>query len=273
MLSTPQNPLKRKLKRLLAIFVILYVMIGSSLYFLQEKLMFLPTKLEHEYVYKFDQEFEELFLKPEPNVIINAIHFKNENPKGVILYFHGNAGDLSRWGKITEYFAALNYDVLVMDYRSYGKSKGKLNEQGFYNDAQFCYDYLKQRYYESEIILYGRSLGTGIANYLASTNQPKQLILETPYYSILDIAKHRFPMFPVKSLLKYEFKSYEYIKNVKCPITIIHGTNDQVVPYSSGKKLFNSAPKENTMFKTIDDGGHNDLINFEVYHQVIAEIL
>ncbi|WP_321254481.1 alpha/beta hydrolase [Psychroserpens sp.] len=248
-------------------------MLGTTLYVLQEKLMFFPTTLTRDFTYNFQYPFEELFLEPENDVLINAVHFKNENPKGVILYFHGNAGDLSRWGTITEYFVEKNYDVLVMDYRTYGKSKGKLSEQGFYDDAQFCYNYLKSRYDESDIILYGRSLGTGVANYLASKNQPKQLILETPYYSITDIAKHRFPFFPVKSLIKYEFNSFEYIQNVKCPITIIHGTHDQVVPYSSGNKLFDIAPKSITKMKTIDGGRHNDLVNFDAYHEVIASIL
>lgn len=247
-------------------------MIGSSLYFLQEKLMFFPTKLEEDYTYSFKHPHEELFLRPTDDVLLNAIHFKTENPKGVILYFHGNAGDLSRWGKITEYFVEKNFDVLVMDYRTYGKSKGKLSEQGFYDDAQFCYDYLLERYKESEIILYGRSLGTGVANYLASKNEPKQLILETPYYSISDIARYRFPMFPVKSLIKYQFNSFEYIQNVKCPITIIHGTHDQVVPYSSGNKLFKVAP-QNTVMKTIDGGRHNDLVNFDAYHRAMKDIL
>ena len=210
MLSTPQNPLKRKLRRILAVFVILYVMIGSSLYFLQEKLMFLPTTLDEDFTYSFQYPFEELFLKPEQNVLINALHFKNENPKGVILYFHGNAGDLSRWSKITEYFVEMNYDVLVMDYRTYGKSQGKLSEDALHNDAQYCYDYLLKQYSEDKITLYGRSLGTGMASKLAIKNKPKQLILETPYYSILDVAKHRFPLFPIKSLLRYHFPNYEY---------------------------------------------------------------
>lgn len=164
-------------------------MIGSALYLFQEKLLFLPTNLEQDYVYEFNPDFEEIFLEPEHQVLINAIHFKAENPKGVILYFHGNAGDLSRWGKITEKFVDLQYDIFVIDYRTYGKSKGKLSEEALYNDAQFCYDYLLKQYSENEITLYGRSLGTGIASYLAAKNKPSRLILETPYYSILDVAK------------------------------------------------------------------------------------
>src|SRR5210317_238710 len=122
MLFIQQGKIKPRLKKILFIFLGLYVMFTSSLYFLQDKLMFLPTVLAQDYQYQFNFPFEELFFETEENAVINALHFKVENPKGVILYFHGNAGDLSRWGTIVEYFVAKNYDVLVMDYRTYGKS-------------------------------------------------------------------------------------------------------------------------------------------------------
>lgn len=270
---TPQNRLKRRLKRVLKILLVLYIMIGASLYFLQEKILFLPTTLAQDYQYDFRYPFEELFLKTAEDVTINAIHFKTQNPKGVILYFHGNAGDLSRWGIIGEHFVSLNYDVFIMDYRTYGKSKGKLSEQGFYDDAEFCYNYLLKSYTEEDIVLYGRSLGTGIATFLASKYQPKQLILETPYYSILDVAKHRFPMFPVKTLLKYEFPSNEFITNVECPILMLHGTDDTVIPYSSAEKLKGVAPEKTTSFITIEGGDHNNLISFDLYKEGIKALL
>lgn len=262
---TLQNRQRKRLKRVLKILLVLYIMIGASLYFLQEKILFLPTTLAQDYQYDFRYPFEELFFQTDEDVSINAIHFKAENPKGVILYFHGNAGDLSRWGIIGEHFVSLNYDVFIMDYRTYGKSTGKLSEQGFYNDAEYCYNYLLQYYSETDIVLYGRSLGTGIATYLASKHQPRQLILETPYYSILDVAKHRFPMLPVKPLLKYEFPSNAFIGSVSCPIKMFHGTNDTVIPYESAQKLNAIAPQELTSFVTIEGGEHNNLISYQAY--------
>ena len=248
-------------------------MIGASLYFLQEKILFMPTTLAQEYQYEFRYPFEELFFETAENVSINAIHFKAEQSKGVILYFHGNAGDLSRWGIVGEHFVSLNYDVLIMDYRTYGKSKGKLSEKGFYDDAEFCYNYLLKSYSEDEIVIYGRSLGTGVATYLASKHEPKQLILETPYYSILDVAKYRFPIFPVSTLLKYKFPSNEFISTVKCPITMFHGTDDSVIPYRSAEKLKTVSPQDQTSFITIEGGGHNNLISFEKYKEGIISIL
>jgi pimeloyl-ACP methyl ester carboxylesterase len=247
-------------------------MIASALHFFQEKLLFVPTTLEQDYQYESNYFFEELFLKTETDATINAMHFKVENPKGVILYFHGNAGDLSRWGTIAEYFVAQHYDVLVMDYRTYGKSIGALSEEAFYRDAQYCYDYLLNRYSETEITLYGRSLGTGIASYLASKNKPKQLILETPYYSILDIAEYRFPMFSVKKLLKYHFPIFQFLPKTDCPLTIIHGTEDSIIPYASSRKLLELNLKS-LNFVTIKGGNHNDLIAFDQYHDTINNLL
>ena len=272
MLNIHQKKLRKKLKGLIIVLIGLYVMIGSTLYFFQEKLMFLPTSLEQDYQYQFDYPFEELFFETEKDVSINALHFKAKNSKGVILYFHGNAGDLSRWGKITEYFVSKSFDVLVMDYRTYGKSIGKLSENAFYMDAQYCYNYLLKQYSENEIHLYGRSLGTGIASYLASKNNPKQLILETPYYSILDVAKSRFPIFPVKKLLKYRFPTFQYLQNSQCKITVLHGTEDTVVPYASGKKLL-ELDVNNLKFISIKGGHHNNLIEFEDYHTAMDNIL
>jgi fermentation-respiration switch protein FrsA (DUF1100 family) len=273
MLFTRQKSLKTKLKKILLFLLGFYIMIASALYILQEKLIFLPTVLEQDYVFQFTQPFEEVFLKTDTEATIHAIHFKAKNPKGVILYYHGNAGDLSRWGLVAEYFINLEYDVFIMDYRSYGKSKGPLSESAFYHDAQYCYNYLKERYKESEITVYGRSLGTGLASYITSKNNPKQLILETPYFSLVDVAENRFPMFPVRKLMSYKFPSNQFIKNTNCPILIVHGTDDKVVPLDSGLKLFNSAPKERAQMVTVTNANHNNLIEFEAYRTAIRKQL
>lgn len=263
----------QKIKKAIVILLGIYVVIGMSLYFIQEKLMFHPIHMSKDLKYEFSQPFEELFLKSNDGAVINAIHFKTENPKGVILYFHGNASNLSLMGPTANYFMKHGYDIFFMDYRTYGKSLGKLSEQALYDDAQMCYDYLAKRYDESDITVYGRSLGTGIATYVASKNKPKRLILEAPYYSVLDIAQHRFPIYPVKYLLKYKIPTHEFVKNVTCPITIFHGTDDAIIPFESGEKLFEGLSKKQAQFIQIDGGSHNDLIHFETYRNGIDKLL
>ncbi|GAA4269380.1 alpha/beta hydrolase [Hyunsoonleella aestuarii] len=272
MLNIRRSRVGQKLNTIGVLLLGIYIFLGFFLYAFQDRMIFFPTELPQDYEYKFSYPFEEIFLKTDSNTTINALHFKNDSPKGVVLYFHGNAGDLSRWGHVSENFMAKGYDVLVMDYRTYGKSKGNLTQESFYTDAQYCFDYLKNKYNEHDISVYGRSLGSGIATFIASVNNPKQIILETPYYSVAEVAQNRFPIFPVKSLLKHQFLSNEFIVNVTCPITMFHGTLDYVIPIGSALRLYEEAPKTNTKFVKIENGNHNDLSDFDLYQDQI-EIL
>ena len=146
-----------------ASFLILGCM--GSLYFAQERLIFrgVPTGIHERYRYK--SNFEEIFLQTEENVKINALHFKIPSPRGVVFYFHGQGGNLANpWGKRSREFTSRGYDCFMIDYRSFGKSRGVLSESGILKDALECYTYLKKFYKEKEIVLYGSSLGSGIAN-------------------------------------------------------------------------------------------------------------
>ncbi len=261
-------------KRVIFGILIFYVILTALMAFFQEQLIFLPSKLPQEYTYTFDTPFKEIFLESPDGASLNALHFKAENPKGIILYFHGNAGDLSRWGEITSGFTKYNYDLLVMDYRTYGKSTGKLSEESLYNDAQLFYDYVKERFPENQIILYGRSLGGAFATKLAAENDPKMLMLESPFYNLKSVAKSRFPIVPVGLLIRYHFENNKYIKEVDCKTVIIHGTSDNVVPFKSGKRLFEAAsPKNGKHFVEVTGGGHNDLARFETYQNAIEAVL
>lgn len=236
---------------------------------IQEKFIFLPTQLPKEYTYSFGSEFEEFFLTHPDGAELNALHFKSNTPKGVILYFHGNAGDLSRWGEIANRFLDFEYDVIVMDYRGYGKSTGKRSESRLFEDAQLFYEHTAELFPEDCIVVYGRSLGCSIATHVASKNEVKKLILETPFFNLTDVAQDRFPFLPMKPILKYKLASNEFIKQVQAPIRIFHGTEDRVVAYDSGKRLFEAVPILDKKMYTIKGGKHNDLNQFDGYWEGI----
>ena len=263
----------RRFKRIVQILITGYILIVIMLYFFQEKLIFLPTKLPQNYSYSFSQPFEEIFLKTDDGAVLNGLHFSREEPKGAILYFHGNAGDLSRWGNIVTFFVDKGFDVIVMDYRSYGKSSGKLSEEALFKDAQLFYDYALNHYGPEQLILYGRSLGTGIATKLASENPIGRLILESPYYSLEDIARERFPFLPIRWLMKYKLKSNEYIQLVRCPVSIFHGTEDAVVPFESGERLYEAIPFKQKQFIKVTGGAHNNLVEFAEYQNGLDQVL
>lgn len=256
--------------------VVVGVALGCGLFYIrQENIIFYPEPLPHDFKYSFPSRFEEITL-PVDDAAINALLFKADNPKGVILYFHGNAGNLQGWGEIAPEFTSRGYDILIPDYRGFGKSTGKLkHEEMLHRDAAHAYNYLKGRYPEDKIIIYGRSIGTGIAVYLAKSMKPRLIILETPFFSLLDTAKYHHPYMPQKllaSILKYPLRTDLWISDVSCPVYLFHGTKDDIVPYSSSERLLTLIKTEKKLV-AIPGGGHNNLSDFPLYHEQLDLIL
>ena len=263
----------QRLKRWSIALFVLYILLAASAYFYQERLVFFPTKMPLNHDYDFCQEYEEFFLTANDGARLNAVHIKQDSAKGIILYFHGNSGNISHLGHVANLFSEKGYESVLVDYRTYGKSSGAMSEQALYDDAQLFYKYISKTYDEENIILYGRSFGTGIATWLASQNHPKKLILESPFYSAVALGKHRFPFLPIDWLSNYRFPSNEYMQNVVCPVLIFHGTEDKVIPYASAEKLFAAIPTENKKLFTVHEGGHNYLQDFQVFKEGMNEVL
>lgn len=248
--------------------------------YLQEKVVFLPVKLPEDFEYSFDCAFEEYFFDTPNEGKINAVHFKIQKPKGVILYFHGNSDNLVRWGKIASDLTGFGYDVFVPDYRHYGKSTGPRNEKYLFSDAQSCYDFLKKQYGEENITVYGRSLGGAFAVKMAADNEPKKLILEATFFNLQDIVNRWLPNSATEKIspkMTYHFHSNKNILEVNCPLYHFHGDKDFVVPINSGKKLFETLhtekPELEKKFIEIKGGSHDDLSKFEEFHTELNRIL
>jgi len=261
------------LKRFILLIFSLYILFMIGFYFFQEKVIFRPKKLAKNHIYSFEKKFEEIYLTAEDNSKINALHFKVKDPKGIILYYHGNKGNLKRWGQMVSPFTDYGYDVFVIDYRGYGKSNGKRNEKNLYNDAQLSYNYVKRFFDEDKIIVYGRSLGGTFATFVASQNSPKQLILEAPFYNLTDLSYRKFRYLPYKNLLRYKFNSNNFIIDVNCPITIFHGDNDRLIPLQSGTRLYEASNNDRTKFVVIKTGTHHNLMTFNIYKEKMTNLL
>ncbi|MEQ8907280.1 alpha/beta hydrolase [Ekhidna sp.] len=260
------------LKVFVFILLAVYLFGGLALHLLQDQFIFLPERLDPDYQYSFDQNFEEYNLKMEDGAEINALHFTLPESKGLIVYFHGNAGNLARWGEIVNPFVEMGYEVFITDYRGYGKSTGKRSEKAMLKDADEIYTFAKTLEKEDRIILFGRSLGSAFASYITGKNQPQKLILETPFYSLLEVARGLFPIYPTPLLLSYRFPNHEYLNDAQIPIFIFHGTDDEVVPYESGIRLATEF-EENSTFISIQGGHHNDLALFEDYWAEMENVL
>ncbi len=250
-----------------------YVGISVLLYFLQDYLMFKPEKLEKDFQFHYEnQETEEYNVETRDGATINGLHFKAKQPKGVVFYLKGNSKSMRGWGKFAVDFTRHGYDVIMVDYRGFGKSTGRRTQKAVKRDLQVVYNKIKENVDEKYIILYGRSLGSGFATKLASMNNPRMLILDAPYYSLSKVAKRYVPFMPLSVLLKFPMPTYKWLKYVQCPIHIIHGTDDKLIPYKTSVKLSKIKPKLTTLHSIIG-GGHKNLNTFEYYHKVLDEII
>ncbi len=160
----------------------------------------------------------------------------------------------------------------MIDYRGFGKSTGKRTQKAIKRDLQVVYNKIKEIVDEKYIILYGRSLGSGFATKLASMNNPKMLILDAPYYSLSKVAKRYIPFMPLSILIKFPMPTYKWLKYVQCPIHIVHGTDDRLIPYKTSVKLSKIRPKITTLHSIIG-GGHKNLNTFESYHKILSGII
>jgi len=253
---------------LLATIIILSLII----YLFQEKFIFKPEKLKADFEFKYDVPFREYFFDIEPGVRINALHFFRPEPAGLILYFHGNTRSIKGWARYSKDFYRYNYDVVLVDYRGFGKSTGKRSEKDMLSDMQFVYDTLKKTYHEHHMILYGRSMGSGFATRLAADNKPRYLILDAPYYSFLKVVERFLPILPIRLVLRFHLRADKWIRYVNCHTYIIHGTHDWLIPIRHSERLQKINPNKITLIR-IHGGRHNDLPTFDEYHNFLRDIL
>lgn len=235
--------------------------------------MFKPEKLPADFLFQYEhQEIEEYNVETRDGAIINGLRFKAQQPKGIVFYLKGNSKSIKGWGKFAVDFTRHGYDVLMVDYRGFGKSTGRRTQKAIKRDMQVIYNKIKENVDEKYIILYGRSLGSGFAAKLASMNNPRMLILDAPYYSLSKVAKKYIPFMPLSILLKFPMPTYKWLQYVNCPIHIIHGTDDKLIPYKTSVKLSKIKPTSTTLY-TVIGGGHKNLNTFESYHKMLSEII
>lgn len=254
----------------LLLAVLLYVGILVFYYLRQEKILFKPRHFPQSYRYSYQWPFEEYFLSPEEGIELNVLKFSVEKPRGLILYLHGNRGHLGKSGSFFGRVCTFGYDVALYDYRYYGKSNGKPAFETLHSDGLFIFDHFAKLYGEENICIHGTSLGSGISSYIASQRRPKQVVLETPYYSIAQVACKRYPYVPVKLLNRFPLSNADHIASIVCPVHLIHGTGDRVVPYSSSLMLKKLNPS--ATLHTVAGGDHSDLKLYEDYHRALREI-
>lgn len=254
----------KKLWKWLKILIVIYVAGGVALYFLQDAILFHPVSLKRDHKYVFPQKHKDINIPIDEETNLNIIQFLSTDTltKGVVLYFHGNKKNISWYAKYPPYFTRHGYEVWLIDYPGFGKSTGKFSEQILYERAATLYQFSRSRFPPDSIIIYGKSMGTGIAAQLASVKNCKRLILETPYYDFPSVIKHYLPFYPVDRMMHYKIPTNKYLEKIIAPITIFHGTKDRQITYSNAKRLL-PLLKPGDEFVTIERGRHNNLYTFK----------
>ncbi|RKX32378.1 MAG: alpha/beta hydrolase [Candidatus Zixiibacteriota bacterium] len=234
-----------------------YVVFALILFFMQARFVFVPSREIEADPSDIGLRYENVdFVSPDI-VDLHGWYIPAEKERAVLLFCHGNAGNISHRLESIQLFNRLGLSVFIFDYRGYGRSGGEPSEEGTYKDAVGAWQWLidKKQYAPERIVVFGRSLGGAVAAHLASEKNPKVLIIESAFTSVGDMGARIYPYMPVKLLIRYHYRTIDYIDRVKCPVMVIHSPDDELVSFKQGRRLYDAArePKE---FLEIT-GGHN----------------
>ena len=246
------------LKLLLPLAALGYAGTLALMYGTQERLIFPGTPLAADYHFEFDrdQRFEELRV-PVPGATLDALHFMQDKPRGLVFFVHGNAGNLATWTTGIDFYRRINYDLFIFDYRGYGKSTGHIeSEDQLVADVRAAWDSIAPRYHDLPIIIQGRSLGTGLAARLARDVDPRLLVLVSPYTSLAALGKRQYPLVPAW-LNRYPMRTDALIGDIQCPILLVHGTADSLIPFTESEHLKGHARSPIELL-AIAGAGHTD---------------
>ncbi len=263
---------------LLSIAVVLFIAycgLGLTLYLMQSVFLYGPVR---EVTYTPDDlglDFENVTFKTADGLTLTGWYVPAENSRFTILFCHGNGGNIMHYLDSINIFYNLGLSCFIFDYRGYGGSEGKPNEEGTYLDAEAAYKWLteEKKVSPDDIIVFGRSLGGTIAAQLASKVEVSALLIESSFTSYVDIGRKFYPYMPIKWFARFSYRTIDYIKQVRCPVMIIHSRKDEIVPFQFGRQLYEAANEPKELVEIF--GSHNDgfLVSSEIYKDAWAEWL
>jgi len=258
-----------------------FVLLTVYLFLGQRRLMFAPTREIAGTPADIGLACRDVFLDTEDGLKINAWYLRSTPdsntvvPRKTVLFFHGNAGNMSHRLTTMEFLVGLGVDVLMIDYRGYGRSEGSPGEDGLYADAVAAYDWLTAEHAVAaeDIVVFGRSLGGAVAVELALRRPCSGVIVESAFTSMTDMGRKLFPYVPIRILLRHHFETIEKIDRLSCPVLIAHSPDDELVPYEMGRRLYEAAPEPKRFAEL--SGGHNELGYFEDpnYRKALKELI
>lgn len=250
------------LTTILAAAALLYVGVMALLWFAQERLIFQPTPLPDSQALSAEADVHERFVAVD-GARLSLLELRLPEPKGVVFFLHGNAGNLQSWFVNADFYRRANFDLVMLDYRGYGKSSGRIeSEAQLHADVKAVWDEVAPRYAGKRVVMFGRSLGTALAATLAAQVQPDLTLLVSPYQSMAALAAQHYPWVPA-ALLRYPLRTDEHLPRIRQPVMLLHGERDTLIPSSHSEALKSRAPKARLVI--VPGAGHNDLQEFDIY--------
>ncbi|KTD20191.1 alpha/beta hydrolase [Legionella londiniensis] len=251
------------IKQLLIMGVLIVIILMFFMYIWQRHLIYLPSKERPKPKDYQASDMEVIAIHTEDGLTLNSWYKAAREGRPTILYLHGNAGHIGFRIPLVRRFMNEGIGVLLLEYRGYGGNKGSPSEQGLYQDGQAAVKFLQMQGVKAQkLVLYGESLGTGVAIKLALETQACALILQTPFTSLADLARYHYPWMVIKPWDRFD--SLKRIAEIKAPVLVLHGKRDQIVPYEQGLALYQKAnePKE---LKAYEHGHHLNLWNYKTF--------
>lgn len=229
----------------------LYLLAAARIFFFQRSLIYLPSRVLWRTPGDAGLAFENVTLTAEDGVRLHGWFVPSPRSRGAVLFFHGNAGNISYRVETAYMFHNWDLDVLMIDYRGYGKSEGTPSEAGTRLDSIAAWNYLVQQkgITPEHIIVHGRSLGSAVAVELAAQVQPGAAILESGFTSVADLGSTLYPWLPVRFLTRHFYPSIDSITRLRCPVMVAHSRDDELIPFAHGKRLFEAAPEPKVFFE------------------------
>lgn len=254
---------------------VFYISFCAILFFSQTRIVYYPERHIITTPSAIQLSYRDVTFSAEDGTRLTGWYIPAESSKGVILFCHGNAGNISHRLDTIDLFHRLGYSTFIFDYRGYGKSEGSPSEGGTYQDVEAAWNYLvrTEGIANTAIIIFGRSLGSSIGAWLASREQPAACILESSFTSAKDVAATLYPYLPVSILCRYKYDSVQALKTARCPLLFIHSTDDEIIPFRLGRRLFEAAPEPKTFLEIEGDHNAGFLLSSKKYEAGIRTFL
>lgn len=262
-----KHGLGHKVMTALLVILGLYVAFVAIVFIFQSHLVFFPQRRIHSTPHEIGLAYDAIDFVARDGVRLSGWFITAKKPGAVVLFCHGNAGNISDRLQLIKLLHKLDLSTFIFDYRGYGQSEGSPSEQGTYLDAEAAWDYLtlERGVPQESIIVFGMSLGGAVAAQLAQDHKPAALIIESAFTSLPDMAAEHYPFLPARLLTRFRYPTLDYLRQVACPVLIVHSNEDEIVPYSQGCRLYEAANDPKDFLEIRGDHNTGALMSAETY--------